>query len=248
MIDGACAATHDRGSRCATRSSTSFSNGRRPWPSWLRRQRPKSTVAHHVNVLVDAGMLRVVRTRRVAQSTSGYGRTARCFSVGVVDRPGEDPTTVHAKRPVRWPAAESAQHEADRLPILRHARIPGGACAEFWERVVDADPRVRPDLALATPCTASQPVSIRPTSRPCPTRTTRTSAPELLSRASRRSRSGRSCPESLWPAASVSKTGRCEARAEERRRIRVHDLPQAAGSPSCRACGGSVAEVDRPAG
>ena len=28
-------------------------------------KRPKSTVAHHVNVLVDAGMLRVVRTRRV---------------------------------------------------------------------------------------------------------------------------------------------------------------------------------------
>jgi DNA-binding transcriptional ArsR family regulator len=27
--------------------------------------RPKSTVAHHVGVLVEAGMLRVVRTRRV---------------------------------------------------------------------------------------------------------------------------------------------------------------------------------------
>src|SRR5213080_826438 len=45
-------------------------------------ERPKSTVAHHVNVLVDAGMLRVVRTRRVrAIDERYYGRTARVFYV-----------------------------------------------------------------------------------------------------------------------------------------------------------------------
>jgi DNA-binding transcriptional ArsR family regulator len=60
-------------------------------------ERPKSTVAHHVNVLVEAGMLRVVRTRRVrAIDERYYGRTARTFYVGVVNRPGEDQTTVHA--------------------------------------------------------------------------------------------------------------------------------------------------------
>src|SRR6266536_4489560 len=60
-------------------------------------RRPKSTVAHHVNVLLKAGMLRVVRTRRVrAIDERYYGRTARMFYVGVVNRPGEDPTTVHA--------------------------------------------------------------------------------------------------------------------------------------------------------
>src|SRR6266536_6294167 len=59
--------------------------------------RTKSTVAHHVNVLVEAGMLRVVRTRRVrAIDERYYGRMARVFYVGVVKRPGEDPTTVHA--------------------------------------------------------------------------------------------------------------------------------------------------------
>src|ERR671911_1131271 len=48
-------------------------------------QRPKSTVAHHVNVLVEAGMLRVVRTRRVrAIDERYYGRTARVFFVGPV--------------------------------------------------------------------------------------------------------------------------------------------------------------------
>src|ERR671914_2300717 len=79
-------------------------------------ERPKSTVAHHVNVLVDAGMLRVVRTRRVrAIDQRYYGRTARVFYVGVVNRPGEDPTTVHANA-LSVAAAESAQaHQSDDL-------------------------------------------------------------------------------------------------------------------------------------
>jgi DNA-binding transcriptional ArsR family regulator len=100
-------------------------------------QRPKSTVAHHVNVLVEAGMLRVVRTRRVrAIDERYYGRTARVFYVGVVNRPGEDPTTVHANA-LSVAAAESVPaHEADDLrSILRHARIPAQRAAEFWQRV-----------------------------------------------------------------------------------------------------------------
>jgi DNA-binding transcriptional ArsR family regulator len=100
-------------------------------------RRPKSTVAHHVKVLVEAGMLRVVRTRRVrAIDERYYGRTARMFAVGVVDRPGEDPTTVHANA-LSVAAAESVPaHEADELrSILRHARIPAQHAAEFWQRV-----------------------------------------------------------------------------------------------------------------
>jgi DNA-binding transcriptional ArsR family regulator len=46
-------------------------------------RRPKSTVAHHVNVLFEAGLLRVVRSRRVrAIDERYYGRTARVFYVG----------------------------------------------------------------------------------------------------------------------------------------------------------------------
>src|SRR6188472_1231101 len=46
--------------------------------------RPKSTVAHHVKVLAGAGLVRVVRTRRVrAIEERFYGRTARLFYVGV---------------------------------------------------------------------------------------------------------------------------------------------------------------------
>ena len=49
--------------------------------------RPKSSVAYHVNQLVDAGLLRVVRTRRVrAIEERYYGRVARTFYVGVLER------------------------------------------------------------------------------------------------------------------------------------------------------------------
>jgi len=102
-------------------------------------QRPKSTVAHHVNVLVEAGMLRVVRTRRIrAIDERYYGRTARVVYVGVVNRPGEDPTTVHANA-LSVAAAESVPaHEADDLrTIFRHARIPAEHATEFWERVME---------------------------------------------------------------------------------------------------------------
>ena len=100
-------------------------------------ERPKSSVAHHVNVLLEAGLLRVVRTRRVrAIDERYYGRTARTFMVGVVNRPGEDATTVHANA-LSVAAAESVPaHEADDLrSVIRHARIPDESAAEFWDRV-----------------------------------------------------------------------------------------------------------------
>src|SRR5215813_5648604 len=43
--------------------------------------RPKSTIAYHVNLLVDAGLLRVVRTRRTscgARSCTPASRSRRC--------------------------------------------------------------------------------------------------------------------------------------------------------------------------
>src|SRR5579859_1183217 len=47
--------------------------------------RPKSTVAHHINVLLNAGIVKVVRTRKVrAIEERFYGRTARIFYVGAI--------------------------------------------------------------------------------------------------------------------------------------------------------------------
>src|SRR3954451_17493297 len=47
-------------------------------------ERPKSTVAHHVDVLTRNGLRQVVRTRKVrAIEERFYGRTARMFYVAV---------------------------------------------------------------------------------------------------------------------------------------------------------------------
>ena len=99
--------------------------------------RPKSTVAYHVNLLVAAGLLRVVRTRRVrAIDERYYGRVARTLYIGVLDRP-EDRRVAAAVNGLTQAAAESADaHAADELRcLLVHARIPIEAVREFWAEV-----------------------------------------------------------------------------------------------------------------
>src|SRR5215207_8944538 len=78
--------------------------------------RPKSTVAYHVNLLVDAGLLRVVRTRRVrAIEERYYGRVARTVYIGVLNRT-EDKQVVASINGLAEAAAESASaHAGDEL-------------------------------------------------------------------------------------------------------------------------------------
>jgi DNA-binding transcriptional ArsR family regulator len=100
--------------------------------------RPKSTVAHHVNVLLDAGMLKVVRTRRVrAIDERFYGRTARLFRVGAVRVPVATLAS-DGFNPLHRAAAEAIPaHLADDLrSAFRHARIPESSAREFWAQVV----------------------------------------------------------------------------------------------------------------
>ncbi|GAA1600013.1 hypothetical protein GCM10009789_62730 [Kribbella sancticallisti] len=103
-------------------------------------KRPKSTVAHHVKVLADAGLLKVVRTRRVrAIEERYYGRTARMFYVGLgrhvdgVDLPPDfNDFEVAAKESV-------AAYEAGQMrSFIRHARISAERAAEFWQRIDEA--------------------------------------------------------------------------------------------------------------
>jgi DNA-binding transcriptional ArsR family regulator len=99
--------------------------------------RPKSSVAYHVNLLVDAGLLRVVRTRRVrAIEERYYGRVARTLYIGVLNRP-EDKQVVAAINGLAAAAAESASaHAADELRcLLVHARIPIEEVRNFWAQV-----------------------------------------------------------------------------------------------------------------
>ena len=58
---------------------------------------PKGTVGHHVKVLEKAGLIQVVRTRKVrAVTESYYGRTARLFLFKSTDADGEDVRNVAA--------------------------------------------------------------------------------------------------------------------------------------------------------
>jgi DNA-binding transcriptional ArsR family regulator len=102
-------------------------------------KRPKSTVAHHVNVLVEAGLLRVVRTRRVrAIDERYYGRTARMFYVGVGQRPGSDPLPLDFNDFEVAAKESAAAYEAHELwAFTRHARISAERVREFWERAMD---------------------------------------------------------------------------------------------------------------
>jgi DNA-binding transcriptional ArsR family regulator len=100
-------------------------------------RRPKGTVAYHVNLLVQAGLLRVVGTRRVrAIDERYYGRVARTLYIGVLTRP-EDKDVVAAINGIAQAAAESAPaHAADELRCtLVHARIPIDEVRVFWAQV-----------------------------------------------------------------------------------------------------------------
>ncbi|MDP9392852.1 MAG: helix-turn-helix domain-containing protein [Actinomycetota bacterium] len=100
-------------------------------------QRPKSTVAYHVNLLVEVGLLRVVRTRQVRAIVERYyGRVARTLYIGALNRP-EDKHVVAALNGLAEAAAESAPaHAADQLRCtLVHARIPIEEVRTFWAQV-----------------------------------------------------------------------------------------------------------------
>lgn len=99
--------------------------------------RPKSTVAYHVNLLVDVGLLRAVRTRQVrVMPERHYGRVARTVYIGLLNRP-EDKQVVAAINGLAQGAAESAAaHATDELRCtLVHARIPIEEVRNFWAQV-----------------------------------------------------------------------------------------------------------------
>ena len=99
--------------------------------------RPKSTVAHHVKVLTETGLVRVVGTRRVrAIEERFYGRTARMFYVPV--EPGAAAEALPTDfNDFEVAARESAAAFRDRRlwGFIRHARLPEERAAEFWERI-----------------------------------------------------------------------------------------------------------------
>jgi DNA-binding transcriptional ArsR family regulator len=102
-------------------------------------RRPKSTVAHHVKVLAEAGLVRVVRTRRVrAIEERFYGRTARIFYVGVERGPdGDDLPRDFNDFEVAARESAAAYRDGKLWGFIRHARISEAQVSAFWERMAE---------------------------------------------------------------------------------------------------------------
>lgn len=112
--------------------------------------RPRGSVAHHVDLLLDAGLLQVVRTRRVrAMEERFYGRVARTINFpdhaygndlpffadarAMIDRDAPDDTPgFFTMRSVRMPAEHAAEFCA-RLEALalEFSTTPRGGTREF---------------------------------------------------------------------------------------------------------------------
>ncbi len=99
--------------------------------------RPRSSVAYHVDVLVDVGLMRVVRTRQVrAIEERFYGRTGRTIVVGDTPMPAGVVRQNFLSEAQAEAATGAPLHESRGLrSTLRHARIPEARAEEFFERV-----------------------------------------------------------------------------------------------------------------
>ncbi|HSJ84656.1 MAG TPA: helix-turn-helix domain-containing protein [Acidimicrobiia bacterium] len=102
-------------------------------------ERPKSTVAYHVKMLTEAGLLQVVRTRRVrAIEERFFGRTARLFYVDLGQHTAGDRTVLDFND-FEVAAGESAQafQEGRLWGFIRHARITEQQAEGFWRRMAE---------------------------------------------------------------------------------------------------------------
>jgi DNA-binding transcriptional ArsR family regulator len=102
-------------------------------------ERPKSTVAHHVKVLSDAGLVHVVKTRRVrAIEERFYGRTARMFYVSLErSANGEELPRDFNDFEVAASESSAAFRDGKLWGFIRHARISEAQVSDFWERMAE---------------------------------------------------------------------------------------------------------------
>lgn len=126
--------------------------------------KPKGTVGHHLKVLEEAGLVRVVRRVRVrALEAKYYGRTARTF---LYSRVGE--ATEVEQQVLADAAADLAALPADTEVFTantRQARIPAARAAEWLHRLNDLLVEFA-DQPREGEQTYSMVVAIYPTDRP----------------------------------------------------------------------------------
>lgn len=107
----------------------------------LALEKPKGTVGHHLHVLEDAGLVRVVRTKRVRAIEAKYfGRTARTFLFRRTGRQkygdtGMRPTSVLATAANEMELVPDGQLD-EAVSTVRYARIPADRASEWRARLV----------------------------------------------------------------------------------------------------------------
>lgn len=101
--------------------------------------RPKSTIAHHVDVLARNGLLQVVRTRKVrAIEERFYGRTARMFYVAAESSSaGGEASGDFNDFEVAARESATAFEQGRLWGFIRHARISEDQASEFWDRMAE---------------------------------------------------------------------------------------------------------------
>src|SRR3954453_21252681 len=104
---------------------------------------PKGTAGHHLKVLEDAGLLRVVRTRQVRAITEKYyGRVARTYRIstdecapGVSGAPVPPEVLAHPLRQAMSEYAPSPEGDDPSTFMITHARIPASRARQFALRL-----------------------------------------------------------------------------------------------------------------
>jgi DNA-binding transcriptional ArsR family regulator len=100
---------------------------------------PKGTVGHHVKVLEEAKLIRVVRTRKVrAMTESYYGRLARLYRIVADDSEPYDPAGMgslllrHAADEV---APDAGKDDDPSSLVVVHARVSTRDARRFAQRL-----------------------------------------------------------------------------------------------------------------
>ncbi|CAN5879950.1 hypothetical protein BH23ACT5_BH23ACT5_05390 [soil metagenome] len=102
--------------------------------------RPKGTIGHHVGVLEEAGLIRVVRTKKVRAIEAKYfGRVARAFELSKMTEAGIQPGTLLSDAVTEmWTARKQlGKQDLPGMSSVRHARIPAERALEWSERLID---------------------------------------------------------------------------------------------------------------
>jgi DNA-binding transcriptional ArsR family regulator len=100
---------------------------------------PKGTVAHHVKVLEDASLIRVVRTRKVRALTERYyGRLARLYRIVADDGEPYDPATMGVlmlRQAADEVSADAGKGDDPSTLVTVHARVPLADARRFAQRM-----------------------------------------------------------------------------------------------------------------